>query len=86
MDKTDINHHRFPKSRPIKALQEIVYTGARMHDSLTFHVGVEFGAKIRPRLEKLEERQIGISHDVVRRVITFLGVSPFLHCRYQATH
>lgn len=86
LDKTNINHNRFPKSRPIKALQEMVDAGARMNDSLAFHVGVEFGAEIWPRLEKFEERQIGISHDVVRRVITLLGVSPFLHCRYQATH
>lgn len=46
-----------------------------MHDSLAFHMGVEVGAEIRPRLEKLEEGQIGTSHDVVRRVITLLGVS-----------
>ena len=64
----------------------MVDTGARMYDSLTLHVGVEFDAHIRPRLEKFEEREIVIYHDVVRRVITLLGVSPFLHCWYQATH
>ena len=63
-----------PQEQPIKSLQEIVNAGTVMHDSLAFHDGVEFGVEIRPRHEKLEERQIGISYNVVRPVITLLRV------------
>lgn len=72
--KPVVNDHHIPKSRPIRTLLEMIDADTRMHNSLAFHVSVEISAEIWPRLEKLEERQIGISHDIICRLITLLGV------------